>query len=183
MQSCIIAVASGEATLPKHCHIKVIFMEIRLAQASDIPELLNLLLQVGDVHHRIRPDIFRPDAQKYTHSALWELMQDNNRPIFVAMEGEKMLGYCFCVLKDSQGSTVLTDRVELYIDDLCVDKSCRSMGVGKQLYRHTLAYAKEIGCAFVTLNVWCGNDSAMAFYENLGLKPRSIIMEVPLEET
>ena len=39
------------------------------------------------------------------------------------------------------------------------------------------------GCDFVTLNVWCGNESAMAFYEKLGLTPRSITMEVSLEDT
>ena len=157
-------------------------MDIRPAEAKDIPGILHLLLQVGEVHHRIRPDIFRAGAQKYTHHALLEVLADPTRPIFVATQGDTMLGYCFCVVKDCRGSTVLTDRVEIYIDDLCVDESCRGKGVGKQLYRYTLNYAKSLGCAFVTLNVWCGNDSAMAFYEKLGLKPRSITMEMPLED-
>ena len=39
-------------------------MEIRLAAAKDIPGILALLQQVGQVHHDIRPDIFRPDCQK-----------------------------------------------------------------------------------------------------------------------
>ena len=34
-------------------------MEIRFAQASDIPGMLELLQQVGEVHHQIRPDLFR----------------------------------------------------------------------------------------------------------------------------
>ncbi len=153
-----------------------------MAEQSDIPGILELLLQVGDVHHRIRPDIFRPGAQKYTQAALCALMQDPARPIFVAMEAGAMLGYCFCILKDSRGSTVLTDRLELYIDDLCVDQNARGKGVGKALYAHTLAYAKSLGCSFVCLNVWCGNHSAMAFYEKAGLRPRSITMEMPLED-
>ncbi len=158
-------------------------MEIRLAQEHDIPGLLGLLLQVGDVHHQIRPDIFRPGGQKYTRQALNALLQDPSRPIFVAMAGDAMLGYCFCVVKNTQGSTVQTDRLELYIDDLCVDEACRSQGAGKALYRHALDYAKSLGCRFISLNVWCGNDSALRFYENLGLKPRSMMMEMPLEES
>ena len=37
-------------------------MNIRFATETDIPEMLDLLLQVGDVHHQIRPDLFREGA-------------------------------------------------------------------------------------------------------------------------
>ena len=40
-------------------------MEIRFAEKKDIPGILELLRQVGKVHHDGRPDLFRPDAQKY----------------------------------------------------------------------------------------------------------------------
>ena len=68
----------------------------------------------------------------------------------------------------------------MYIDDLCVDETVRGQHVGRQLYEHTCAWAKEIGCNFLTLNVWCGNDSAIAFYEKRGLTSRSITMETEL---
>ena len=107
---------------------------------------------------------------------------DENSPIFVGVEDAHVLGYSFCQLREYRGSTVLTDRKELYIDDLCVEENCRGQHLGRQLYAHTCAYAKAVGCAFVTLNVWCGNDSALAFYEKRGLKPRSITMEFGLED-
>ena len=152
-------------------------MNIRLAQTQDIPGMINLLYQVGGVHHDIRPDIFRPNALKYTQSALEELLKDESKPIFVADDNGSVAGYCFCQIRDYTGSTALTDRKELYIDDLCVDETRRGQHIGSVLYDHAVAYAKEIGCAFLTLNVWCGNDSAMRFYEKMGLKQRSITME------
>ena len=155
-------------------------MEIRFAQTKDIPGMIALLYQVGGVHHDIRPDIFRSGAIKYTEKDLEAILSDAEKPIFVAVEGETVLGHCFCQIKNFQGSTVLTDRKEIYIDDLCVDEHCRGQHVGKTLYDHTCAWAKEIGCHFVTLNVWCGNDSAMHFYENRGLTARSITMEYKL---
>ena len=158
-------------------------MGIRFAQNQDIPGLIKLLYQVGDVHHQIRPDIFRSGAIKYTEPELEAILADENSPIFVMVEKETVLGYCFCQIREYRGSTVLTDRKEIYIDDLCVDETVRGRHVGKQLYEHTCAWAKSIGCNFVTLNVWCGNDSAMAFYEKRGLTPRSITMEVSLEDT
>ena len=42
-------------------------------------------------------------------------------------------------------------------------------------------YAKMRKASSVTLNVWCCNESAMGFYEKLGLKPRKIGMEMPVE--
>ena len=152
-------------------------MNIRLAQTQDIPGMIRLLYQVGGVHHDIRPDIFRPNALKYTEAALNALLKDESKPIFVADDNGSVAGYCFCQIRDYTGSTALTDRKELYIDDLCVDETRRGQHIGSVLYDHAVAYAKEIGCAFLTLNVWCGNDSAMRFYEKMGLKQRSITME------
>ena len=157
-------------------------MKIRFANTKDIPALIALLQQVGQVHHEIRPDIFRPDCQKYDGLALAALLADETRPVFVAEQEGAVLGYCFCVRKDYRGSGAQTDRVELYIDDLCVDQASRGQGVATALYRHAIDYAKALGCAFVSLNVWCGNDRAMAFYEKMGLRPRHIMLEMPLEE-
>ena len=157
-------------------------MDIRLATNRDIPGMLSLLLQVGQVHHLIRPDIFPERTLKYDEHALSALLIDKTRPIFVAMDGNFVAGYCFCVHKD-YGSSVSTARKELYIDDLCVDENRRGQGIAGALYRHAAAYAKEQGCQFITLNVWCGNDSAMGFYEKAGLRPRSIMMEMPLEDS
>ena len=155
-------------------------MTIQRANTGHIPGLIRLLYQVGGVHHDIRPDIFRPGAIKYTEKDLEELLADENRPVFVAVEEETVLGYCFCVIEDCRGTTVLTDRVEIYIDDLCVEEKCRGRGIAKALYTHVCAWAKDAGCAFVTLNVWCGNEGAMKFYEKMGMTPRKIFMEVKL---
>ena len=155
-------------------------MEIRLANATDIPGMIRLLQQVGQVHHDIRPDLFRDGAQKYSPSDLEQLLQDATRPIFVGVEDGRMLGYCFCIIEEVKDNPVLCDVKSLYIDDLCVDETIRGKHVGTRLYDHVCAYARSIGCRSVTLNVWCGNDSAMAFYESRGMKPRKIYMETAL---
>ena len=152
-------------------------MEIRLAEARDIPGMIQLLYQVGGVHHDIRPDIFRSGAIKYTPEDLENLLKEADKPIFIYDDEGFVAGYCFCQIREYADSTVLTDRKELYIDDLCVDENRRGQRIGSLLYDHALAFAKESGCQFLTLNVWCGNDGAMRFYENAGLTPRNIMME------
>ena len=155
-------------------------MEIRFASTRAIPGMIDLLLQVGQVHHRIRPDLFRSGAQKYDEQALEELLKDPNRPIFAAVEDGKLLGYCFCIIEVTKDNPVLMDHKSLYIDDLCVDETAWGKHIGSALYDYAAAYAREIGCDSLTLNVWCGNHSAMAFYESRGLKPRNIHMEAKL---
>ena len=155
-------------------------MIIRPAEEKDIPGILALLQQVGQVHHQIRPDIFRSGAQKYDAAALSELLKNATRPIFVACEDRCVQGYCFCIHKSCKDHPVFLDRRELYIDDLCVDEGCRGSGVAKALYDHVQDYAKETGCNVITLNVWCGNKRAQRFYEKMGMKQRNITMEFPL---
>lgn len=155
-------------------------MTIRFAETRDIPGMIELLKQVGQVHHDIRPDLFRDGAQKYSPAALEALLLDPARPILIADMDGKVAGYCFCILQVTEGNPVLCDRKVLYIDDLCVDEGRRGTGIATALYARTLEFARELGCHSVTLNVWCGNDSAMRFYEKCGMKPQKIGMEATL---
>lgn len=157
-------------------------MEIRRAVCSDIPHILRLLVQVCNVHQEIRPEIFRRDGVKYTETDLKTLLLDEKRPVWCAVEDGAFLGYCFCQWEEYRDSSVLTDHRELYIDDLCVDESARGQGVATALYRYVTREAKAAGAKFITLNVWQGNDSAMRFYEKMGMRPRKIFMDADLEE-
>ena len=157
-------------------------MEIRFAIGEDVPGILELLRQVGLVHHRGRPDIFRADAQKYSASQVLALMNRADTPIFVAAEDGKVLGYSFCQIKTYYRDSVIADHTTCYIDDLCVDENCRGQHIGSALYQAVCRSAKDRKCRSVTLNVWSCNESAMKFYEALGLKPQKVGMEAILEE-
>ena len=131
------------------------------------------------VHHNGRPDLFKANCRKYTDSELEELIKDDARPIFVADE-DGVLGYAFCVIKETKKNNILADIKTLCIDDLCVDENIRGKHVGTALYNYVKEYAKEIGCYNVTLNVWSCNESAQQFYERQGLKPQKTTLETIL---
>lgn len=157
-------------------------MEIRFAQPKDVPGILALLRQVGQVHHQGRPDIFQAKAQKYGASQVLSMLDSSATPIFVAAEADKVLGYGFCMVKKYENDPVISDHITLYIDDLCVDENCRGQHIGQAIYKEILRYAKQRRCYNVTLNVWACNPGAMKFYEAMGLKPQKIGMETVLEE-
>lgn len=158
-------------------------MEIRFAIPEDVPGILELLRQVGQVHYRGRPDIFRADAQKYGPSQVLAMLNKSDSPIFVAAESDRVLGYCFCQMKTYYRDSVIADHSTCYIDDLCVDEDCRGQQVGTALYKAVCRYAKGRDCYSITLNVWTCNPGAMKFYEKLGLKPQKVGMEAILEDS
>ena len=152
-------------------------MIIRRAQSRDLNSINELLYQVLMVHYNGRPDIFKPNAKKYKNEELLEIIADDTRPIFVAEENEKIVGYAFCVFQRHIDNNILTDIKTLYIDDLCVNEDCRGRHIGKKLYEYVLGFAKEQGCYNVTLNVWSCNENAFKFYQKQGLVPQKIGME------
>lgn len=157
-------------------------MKIRRAEEKDVERIHELLVQVCMVHHKGRPDLFQGNQnRKYTDDQLKEILLDDKRPVFVAVdEKDWVLGYAFCMLQQHVGDNILTDIKTLYIDDLCVDEKIRGQHIGQALYEHVLGFAKEQGCYNVTLNVWSCNEAAMRFYESCGLKPQKIGMETIL---
>lgn len=151
-------------------------MQIRRATLTDIDGINKLLYEVHKVHSDKRPDLFKVGSKKYTNEELAKIIVDDNRPIFVYVDNDDILGYAFCVfIKNNSNS--LTDILSLYIDDLCVDENARGKKVGTSLYNYVLQFAKDAGCYNVTLNVWACNNSALKFYEKCGLSVQKIGME------
>ena len=140
--------------------------------------MLDLLLQVCNVHHEGRPDLFRKDGQKYKQQDLIRILNDEKTPVFAGVDqNDNMLGYAMCIFKEAKNNTSLCDYKSLYVDDLCVDESYRGQHIGKTILDFAVNFAKENGCASVTLNVWACNESARSFYESYGMKIQKIGME------
>ena len=152
---------------------------IRKAAIVDIPRIIDMLHQVNMLHHRLRPDLFKPNTTKYSEPELAMLLDDVTKPIFVYDDGE-VLGYAFCQITEVKDDRLLCDCKTLYIDDLCVDETARGKHIGGTLFAYVRDYAKSIGCHAVTLNVWEGNNSAIRFYQNMGMRPQKSGMEIVL---
>lgn len=153
-------------------------MEIRKARKDDLNGIEKLLVQVNNLHVELRPDIFVANAVKYDEEKFDALISSDKTPVFVAVDDEgKVIGHLFC----NKQVAVYKDFKTLFIDDLCVDETTRRQGVGKALYEFAIGYAREKGCYDVTLNVWSGNDSALAFYGKMGMFPKRLKWSISFE--
>ena len=150
-------------------------MQIRRAIIDDIDRLLALLSQVLEVHAELRPDLFVSGTTKYSREDLKEMLKDENNPIYVATINDYVVGYAMCEIRIPT-SNMYPNKI-FHLDDLCVDEKYRHQGIGEALYKMVVNEAKEQDCYEVTLNAWPGNEAARKFYEKMGMKTRSIIME------
>ena len=64
-------------------------MKIRRARLKDMEGINKLLRQVLMVHHQGRPDLFQAKGKKYADEELAEIIADDAKPIFVAVDEEK----------------------------------------------------------------------------------------------
>ena len=90
-------------------------MNIVKAEARHIPGMLRLLGQVGQVHHEIRPDIFRDGALKYDENALEALLREENKPIFVGEDGGRVLGLVLTTAVEGITRKKIDPKYEGYI--------------------------------------------------------------------
>jgi ribosomal protein S18 acetylase RimI-like enzyme len=155
---------------------------IRQAQPRDCGGVIRLLLQIAQLHHEGRPDLFKPGSKKYGQAEFDAMLMDEHRSVFVAEDGEgSVAGYCICELIEYKGHAVFKDHVTLYIDDLCVDEGLRGQRIGERLNDAVIAYAKQNGVYNIELNAWECNAGAIRFYERCGYKVQRRRMEMILK--
>ena len=154
-------------------------MHIRKAEEKDILKIMELLGQVLQIHADIRPDIFIPGTTKYTEEELKELLKEEKKPIYVAVNEEDVcIGYAFCQIQEQPFSNNMVPFKSLFIDDLCVDQQIRGQHIGENLFEYVKSEARKLNCYEVTLNVWAGNISAEKFYEKMGMRTKERQIEV-----
>ncbi len=153
---------------------------IRRAEMRDMPEVLRLLGQIGALHEKGRPDVYRKNAAKYSAEEYRSIIENEDTPVFVAEVDGVLAGYVFCQLQVREGHRQLCDMRTLYVDDLCVDESMRGHHIGTALMDAARACAESLGCHNLILNVWEFNESARAFYESCGMHTMRRYMEIVL---
>lgn len=155
--------------------------EIRLFTPADSAGVLAMLSAIAALHCAGRPDIFLDSGAKYTQADLEAIAADPNKRIFIAdLPDQPCAGYLFCQLRDANQHPPVRPVRTLWIDDLFTRPDCRSRGVGRALIEFAAAFARQMDCARVELNVWGFNQNAAAFYEQCGFHVQRQILELPL---
>lgn len=107
------------------------------------------------------------------HYARWRV--DDDRALFVGTIDDTIVGFATVRAEPLRDGTRLA-----VIDDLFVEVSARSVGVGEALANAALGWATTSGCVGVDARALPGNRAAKNFFEIHGFVARSIVMHRPI---
>ena len=93
-------------------------------------------------------------------------LENNESVIFVAMDADKPVG--FSQLYPTYSSARLTKN--WILNDLFVDSDYRKQGIGEELIKTAMSFAKGQGSTFVQLETAIDNLTAQRLYETIGFK-------------
>ena len=98
-----------------------------------------------------------------------EMLKRGNYQIFVACDGDKVVGYIGCVSYlafelDNEGMKIIA---------LAVSKEYRRKGIGTELLKTAERWAKENNIEVILLNSGLPREDAHAFYESQGYFKKS----------
>lgn len=152
---------------------------IRIADINDRERLTELFVELHRYHVEIKPETFRMPERRWFSDRIGEILNDGGQTVLVHESGGRVNGYAVVKIMDVNTEEKIPRRM-CYIDCFAVAESCRRKGIGTELFNAVKAFGEESGCTSVQLGVSACNTGAAAFYEKMGLAPRTIQMEARL---
>jgi GNAT superfamily N-acetyltransferase len=125
---------------------------VRLADIADAAALATLSAQLG----------YPADAETIK-KRLIGLQQNPEHAVFVAESDATLVGWLHVFLRQLLESELMAE-----VGGLVVDERARGAGVGRSLMARAEQWARDHGCAAVTLRTNVVRKDAHAFYEKLG---------------
>ncbi len=152
-------------------------MQIRDMVLEDYQEVDRLMAQVHQLHVDGRSDLYIDVEHIYSYNQFKEMVENEDMITVLAEEEDSVVGICMISMRSK---TCMVSRRTAYMEDLCVDETCRGKGIGKELFLYVKEKAKEMGAERLDLMVWGFNESARIFYEKMGMNPQRYIYETEL---
>jgi ribosomal protein S18 acetylase RimI-like enzyme len=154
---------------------------IRKATAQDYAGLCEIIEEVDALHGDHLPHIFqKPKGPARELEWVLGLLSDPDHGLFVAEVEGQLAGFVHLVIRDSHPIPLLVPRRLALVDNLAVKTEFRRSGIGRALMQRAEAWAAAKSATEIDLNVYEFNETAIAFYQNLGYETYSRRMSKPL---
>ncbi|QTL97862.1 GNAT family N-acetyltransferase [Iocasia frigidifontis] len=158
-------------------------MEVKIREANfeDYNEIKILMNQVHNLHCQNRPDIYVDTNEPLKKEEFKEIVNNSNKIVLLAECQDKVVALSIITIKEPSENPILVSRKVAYMEDLCVHKDYKRRGIGKMVYNEALKRIKLLDIDSLELMVWSFNKSAIKFYENMGMKPQYLKMEMKID--
>jgi GNAT superfamily N-acetyltransferase len=163
---------------------------IRPARPGDRALLLGLWAEADALHARLSPGYFRrtgDQEEREVRAGRIEVLRRAadalDEALLVAESGDgaaQALGFVHVHLYDTPDNLTMVRARRAHVDSVVVSASVRRRGCGTALMSEAAAWARRRGASELLLTVWEGNRAAERFYAELGYRPVSRVLGLPL---
>jgi diamine N-acetyltransferase len=144
-------------------------LTIRTATIDDYDGVALVFDEIDLLHRRGAPHVFRAPAGRALDRAHFEaVLTDPEMDWLVAERAGEIVGFLSVRVLHAADRPVLVPRDFGEVDSLAVRADHQRAGVGRALMAAAERWATEHGLQEIELSVWEFNQSALAFYEELG---------------
>lgn len=154
-------------------------MNFRVAKTSDFDTILSIQKQVHQLHVNNRPDQYKKTESMLNKTLFEELLTSEEKEVFVVVDTIP-IAYSIVTLHVTKESPIFVSKKILHINDFGVNQIYRGKGVGRYLFNKILDHSKNVEADTIELSVWEFNESAIKFYEEIGMNTKTRRMELIL---
>lgn len=119
------------------------------------------------------------DALERWNNDYPQWLRDETRRIFVAEEGDNLIG--FITAQRWAPPPIYAFSDEVYVNELYVAPSARRTGAGEALVEVMRAWADDLGAARIRLGVLAANGPGRAFWAEQGARAVSLTLAIDLD--
>lgn len=133
-------------------------LTFRRAEAADFPVVLGLARQLAAHIEAGSPPL---TAEQFE---IFYLRPDPPMRLLLANEQDRVVG----MISWTVTHELYSAETRVYISDLAVETAARGRGVGAALMKEVIAWAATFGAHKLGWDVWRYNETAKAFYADIG---------------
>ena len=137
-------------------------IEYGIMAENEISSLLDLYKQLNPLDE--------VPINKFTANSIWKEIEKYNIKYYIAKENGEIIGSCYiCIIPNLThcGKSIG------FIENVITDKEYRRKGIGKNIIKKAIEYAKEQNCYKILLQSGNKRTEAHKFYESIGFDGES----------
>lgn len=154
--------------------------EVRRATLDDYRVVNRILEQDSIFHASLEPD-WMTDTSGIAEHDYCEYLAHTDTELLVCVRDGSVVGLIQLRI-GSGGDPGMRYQPYGWVDEVAVEESMRSTGIGKALMMAAEKWAKESGLKMLMLDVWLRNRRAISLYEAMGYEPFRQRMFHPIDD-
>ncbi|MGG1684271.1 N-acetyltransferase family protein [Pseudalkalibacillus sp. NRS-1564] len=152
-------------------------IEVREANLDDFEKIKPIHKEVHDLHTKGRPDKYKPTKSTLDKDYYKGLVESKESRVYVIEHTGEVIAFTFLSKQETPDRETIVKNEYVFMEDFGVSNYFRENGLGKMLFNKAIEFTKEIGATSLELGVWEFNETAIKFYESMGMKTQARKME------